>query len=63
MANMPTIEVVVRDGEPIWRVCAAGYCVEDRSGVRARELLDALCVSRGIEPPRRGPCEVDEPGV
>lgn len=68
--NMPELEVVIRDGQPIWRVCGMGLCVEDGSGTRAAEVFDALCRSRGVELPRfgeyrphRGPCEVDEPGV
>lgn len=66
---MPTREVVIRDGEPIWRICGMGLCVEDRSGIRAAAEFDALCLSMGIEPPDgpavpvRGPSEVDEPGV
>lgn len=68
-AELPTIEVVIRDGQPIWRVCALGMCVEEASGERAHERLRDLCLARGVEatpsccPPRRGPCESDEPGV
>lgn len=68
--SMPTQEVVIRDGQPIWRVCGQGLCVEDRSGTRALSAFRALCASRGIELPSgghtlpwRGPSEVDEPGV
>jgi hypothetical protein len=68
--SLPTIEVVPRGGRLLWRVCGMGMCVEECSGARAMQMFDALCLSRGIEPPRhgpslpqRGPSEVDEPGV
>lgn len=68
--SCPTQEVVIRDGQPIWRVCGQGLCVEEASGVRAMSAFRALASSRGItlpsgepELPWRGPCEVDEPGV
>lgn len=68
--NLPTREVVIRDGQPVWRICGQGICVEDRSGTRAEAEFLALCRSMGVEPPssdqappRRGPSEVDEPGV
>ena len=68
--DLPTIEVVPRGGQLLWRVCGLGLCVEECSGARAMQMFDALCLSRGIEPPRhgpslpqRGPSEVDEPGV
>lgn len=69
MPSLPTREVIIRDGEPWWRVCGMGLCVEDRSGSRAEAQFQALCRSAGIEPdvaqwpPERGPSEVDEPGV
>lgn len=67
--DLPTREVVIRDGQPVWRVCTRDLCVEDRSGQRAASMFEALCASRGIQlptgdaPPARGPSEVDEPGV
>lgn len=67
--DLPTREVVIRDGQPIWRICTRDLCVENRSGHRADDEFRALCVSKGIEipagdaPPARGPSEVDEPGV
>lgn len=68
--HLPTREVVIRDGQPVWRICGMGLCVEDRSGTRAAAEFDALCLSMGMQPPRhgpelptRGPSEVDEPGV
>jgi hypothetical protein len=70
MNDLPTWEVVPRGGQLLWRVCGGGVCVEECSGERARSEWEALCRSRGIEPPRggplqpqRGPSEVDEPGV
>lgn len=67
---MPTQELVIRNGQAIWRVCAQGLCVEDASGVRAMSAFKALCQSRGISLPEtgatlpfRGPSDVDEPGV
>lgn len=65
--RLPTREMVVRDGQPVWRICGQGICIETGSGVTAQAEFDALCVSMGLEPsgepPRRGPSEVDEPGV
>lgn len=70
MTDLPTWEVVIRDGQPIWRVCGAGVCVEARSGVEAMDRLEALAMTRGVRLPRhgptlplRGPSEVDQPGV
>jgi|OM-RGC.v1.035014749 hypothetical protein len=70
MIDLPTWEVVPRGGQLLWRVCGGGMCVEACSGERAQAEWEALCRSHGIEPPRggpeqprRGPCEVDEPGV
>jgi len=68
--QLPTQEMVIRGGQPIWRVCGQGYCVEDPSGIRAMATYRALCSSRGIDAPCtgpvmpcRGPSESDEPGV
>ena len=68
--ELPTIEVVPRDGRLMWRVCGAGMCVEELLLTKAWSEFEALCRSKGIEPPRggpgqprRGPSEVDEPGV
>ena len=68
--HLPTIEAVQRGGQLMWRVCGMGLVVEECSGSRAWAEFEALCRSRGIEPPRggpgqprRGPSEVDEPGV
>lgn len=68
--DMPTQELIIRNGQPIWRVCALGLCVEDASGVRAMSAFKALCQSRGITLPETGasmpfraPSDVDESGV
>lgn len=68
--QLPTTEVVIRDGQPVWRVCGGGLCVENQSGIRAMTTFRAMAVSHGIELPSsspslpwRGPSEVDEPGV
>jgi hypothetical protein len=68
--SLPTQEVIIREGQPIWRVCGAGLCVEDRSGTKAMAAFQAECISQGIELPSsgltmpcRGPSESTEPGV
>ena len=68
--DLPTRELVIRDGQAIWRICGLGMCVEDPSGTRAAAEFEAMCRARGLEPPScgpalpcRGPSEVDEPGV
>lgn len=70
MTDLPTWEVVPRDGRLMWRVCGMGICVEEVSGAKAAAEFDAICASQGLQPPRhgpslpeRGPSEVDEPGV
>lgn len=55
MSDLPTWEVVPRDGQLWWRVCGAGICVEDTCGERAKSEFEALCRSMGVEPPRGGP--------
>jgi hypothetical protein len=69
-SKLPTLEVVIRNGSPVWRVCGMGLCVEDRSGTRAQEAFRVLCLAKGLHPPVnddkapcRGPSEVDEPGL
>lgn len=68
--QLPTREMVINaDGQPVWRICGMGLCLETGSGSTAQAEFEALCRSMGIEPPRgpleptRGPSEVDEPGV
>jgi hypothetical protein len=69
-SRMPTREMVIdATGQPVWRICGMGLCLETGSGVTAQAEFDALCWSMGVEPPagpvvpQRGPSEVDEPGV
>jgi hypothetical protein len=45
------LEVVEDHGQPIWQACCGGHCVRTHSGLRALELLSALLVSKGIDPP------------
>jgi hypothetical protein len=45
------LQVVDENGEPIWQACCGSHCVRSHSGLRALELLSALLVSKGIEPP------------
>jgi len=47
----PTIEVVERNGEPVWRVTGLGICVENRCGARARELWQQLAEAEGYSGP------------
>lgn len=66
--SLPTREMVINAaGQPVWRVCGLGLCLETGSGTTAQAEFEALCVSMGLEPPagdaERGPSEVDEPGV
>lgn len=68
--DLPTRELVIRDGQAVWRICGLGMCVEDPSGTRAASEFEAMCRALGLEPPTcgptlpcRGPSEVDEPGV
>ena len=50
-ADDPVISVVNVGGEPWWQVCGGGYCVRERSGHRALDLLRALLQSRGKRSP------------
>jgi hypothetical protein len=65
--NLPTREMVISNGQPVWRICGQGICLETGSGVTAQAQFDALCASMGLDPASgiayRGPSEVDEPGV
>jgi len=68
--DLPTIEAVQVGGQLKWRVCGLGMCVEECSGGKAWAEFEALCTSKGLPlprggpgQPRRGPSDVDEPGV
>ena len=66
---LPTTEMVIRDGQPVWLVQGDGISVEHPSGQVAARMFREICESRGPLPqdpgeqPRRGPSECDEPGV
>lgn len=49
-----TQEIVVRDGEPVWRLCLGSRCVEERSGLLALQGLRQLAESEGLEISRDG---------
>jgi hypothetical protein len=69
MEHLPTTELVIRDGIPVWLI--QGWGVEAVSANRHAALRSfrQTCESRGLqlpsgsEQPRRGPSECDEPGV
>ena len=43
-----TQEIVVRDGEPIWRWCLGAECIEERSGLAARQALQQMAAQAGL---------------
>lgn len=47
----PQIEVVIRDGQPIWQVSGAGITVHAQGGKRALELFWATCAAKGLQLP------------
>jgi len=49
--DVPTVEVISVNGEPLWRVSFGGIAVEERCGHRAMEKLLAICASRGVAMP------------
>ena len=67
--HLPTTELVIRDGIPVWLIQGGGVesVSTDRQAAAAAFTLE--CQRRGLqlpggnEQPRRGPSEVDEPGV
>lgn len=50
-SEYPTIEVVVRDGRPVWQVSFSGVSVLADSGQRAVELLREACRAKGLPGP------------
>ena len=67
---VPVMEVVVVAGEPVWRLCAGGHCVESRSGAGAWLELRRLCLDKGIilavtgvTLPTVGPPPLPDPGT
>jgi len=69
MGRLPTLELVIRDGAPVWLIQSAGVVAEHQDRRTAAQLFTAQCKSRGLQlpnggaQPRRGPSEVNEPGV
>ena len=67
--HLPTTELVIRDGIPVWLIQGGGVesVSVDRQAAAAAFTLE--CQRRGLqlpggnEQPRRGPSECDEPGV
>ena len=65
----PTTELVIRDGIPVWLMQGGGVEAVDSDRRTAEAMFRQACESRGLqlpegsEQPRRGPSEVDEPGV
>lgn len=53
-------QMVVRDGQPIWRLCIGDLCVEDASGIRAHAALEATAQLHGIELPSGGDGQLEE---
>lgn len=64
-------EVVIRNGEPVWRICKNDVCVECASGTKAAGVLDAIEATLGhgfsrhksLGKPERGPDMTPDPGV
>jgi hypothetical protein len=69
MGHLPTTELIIRNGVPVWLVQGSGVAVEHEDGCTAERLFRRECRRRGVrlpsggEQPRRGPSDVDEPGV
>ena len=69
MERLPTTELIIRNGVPVWLVQGSGVAVEHSDGFTAERLFRRECRRRGVrlpsggEQPRRGPSDVDEPGV
>ena len=69
MQHLPTTELVIGDGIPVWLVQGGGVQVTADDWRTAEAMFRQSCKSRGLqlpgggEQPRRGPSEVDEPGV
>ena len=69
MHHLPTTELIIRDGVPVWLMQGGGVEVTAADRRTAEAMFRQECKSRGLQPPaggeqpRRGPSEVDEPGV
>lgn len=53
--DLPVQEMVIRNGQPLWRLTYGPVVVEGPSGVRVARLLQEECLARGlmIPPPGR----------
>lgn len=51
MADYPTIEVVIRDGNPCYQVCGNGLCCHHRQAWQAIVMFEAQCVANGLPIP------------
>ena len=69
MDYLPTAELVIRDGIPVWLVQGGGVEASAEDWRSAAEQFTQECQRRGLQlpgggkQPRRGPSEVDEPGL
>ena len=69
MHHLPTTELVIRDGVPVWLMQGGGVEAVDSDRRTAAAQFAKECQRRGLqlpaggEQPRRGPSECDEPGV
>ena len=69
MHHLPTTELIIRDGIPVWLMQGDGVEVVAADRHTAEAMFRQAYESRGLQPPgggeqpRRGPSEVDEPGV
>lgn len=69
MDHLPTTELIIRNGIPVWLVQGGGVEVTGSDWRTAEAMFRQACESRGLqfpggsEQPRRGPSECDEPGV
>ena len=69
MHHLPTTELVIRDGVPVWLMQGGGVEVTAADRHTAAAQFAQECQRRGLqlpagsEQPRRGPSECDEPGV
>jgi anaerobic selenocysteine-containing dehydrogenase len=67
--DLPTAELVIRNGQPVWLIQGAGVQVQHSDRHTAAAAFIDECQRRGLQlpgggvQPRRGPSEVDEPGV
>lgn len=69
MEHLPTAELVIRDGKPVWLMQCGDVEVQHIHVATAMRMFHQECLRRGLtlpagnEAPRRGPSDSDEPGV